>query len=713
MINRTLRIVAWTVGLALLAGGSCPSPTTETPSGDPTTPGGIGQQQQTIGVIVTNRTLVVANDFTQNTATLTLTTFPSTAAANATWAAVLVETGDAITTTAGATGQLSADTGATITYTAPDNYAQDPGDDGRFELRFTATFDSQTTSITIFAQNRPSAAAGSSLVIDPASLVVGGNEGGTVTYRVTLASEPTAVVTVNILPDTTNGFITAAPAFLTFTSGNFNVQQTVTVTLVDDNFADGAHSATVAHTLVSDDPAFNNVLAPTVTVNIADNDDPCVNLDPPAPAALAESAGTSSTITANLVDSVTAADLRMRTPLSVHLGFTGTAEFGTDYFVSAGSITIPAGASSGTMTVTPIDDPYREADETVIVTINSAEGADICTPPQTRTVTITDDAGDLTPVISITPAEVVEGNPPSTTVAVFNVLLTAPSEQTVSVSFATSDLTATAGADYVAIPLTVLTFLPGQVKQTIDVTVNGDTVPENDEKFLVTLSAPTNATLAANAVGIGTILDDDALPTVTLSLLGSPFAETGGSATLTATASTLSDRDVIVDLDFLGSATFNTDYTVSAKRIVIPAGSLSASITITASADTCDEPDETIVVGISALVNATLGATVTQTATITDDDAPPTVTLAPAPTSPIGESGAPTSTLVTATLSAASCQDVLVNLGFTGTADLNRDYSASASQIVIPAGSVSGTITLASVNDNETEGPETATVTIA
>ncbi|MEW5902704.1 MAG: hypothetical protein AB1715_14660, partial [Acidobacteriota bacterium] len=62
-------------------------------------------------------------------------------------------------------------------------------------------------------------------------------------------------------------------------------------------------------------------------------------------------------------------------------------------------------------------------------------------------------------------------------------------------------------------------------------------------------------------------------PTVTLGLAGSPLAENGGVANVTATLSALSGLDVTVSLAFSGTATLTTDYTRSDSQIVIPAGS--------------------------------------------------------------------------------------------------------------------------------------------
>ena len=94
----------------------------------------------------------------------------------------------------------------------------------------------------------------------------------------------------------------------------------------------------------------------------------------------------------------------------------------------------------------------------------------------------------------------------------FTVTLSTPSGQTVTVNFSTSDGTAHAGSDYVSSSGTV-TFAPGETSKSITVAVNGDLTDEPDETFDVTLSNPTNATLADGS-GAGMITDDDNAPPI-------------------------------------------------------------------------------------------------------------------------------------------------------------------------------------------------------
>ena len=114
-----------------------------------------------------------------------------------------------------------------------------------------------------------------------------------------------------------------------------------------------------------------------------------------------------------------------------------------------------------------------------------------------------------TPAISITDAAVVEGNVGTTNI-LFDVTLAAPSAQTVTVNYATTNGSAAAAGDYVSTN-GVLTFPPGTTNRTIAVLVIGDTLIESNETFFVNLSNPVNGVLGRGQ-GVGTIINDDGLP---------------------------------------------------------------------------------------------------------------------------------------------------------------------------------------------------------
>ena len=135
----------------------------------------------------------------------------------------------------------------------------------------------------------------------------------------------------------------------------------------------------------------------------------------------------------------------------------------------------------------------------------------------------------LDPNLSISDASVVEGNSGTQTLA-FTVTLSAPSSKTITVSYASSNGTATAGSDYTSTS-GALTINAGQTSGVITVPISGDATFESDETLSVALTDPTNAGLI-RATAVGTITNDDPAPTA-------PVIADPASSGVTATTATL------------------------------------------------------------------------------------------------------------------------------------------------------------------------------
>ena len=107
----------------------------------------------------------------------------------------------------------------------------------------------------------------------------------------------------------------------------------------------------------------------------------------------------------------------------------------------------------------------------------------------------------------------------------FAVTLGRASASTVSVDYATSDGTATAGEDYTA-TFGTLTFAAGETAKTVSVPVLGDDHDEGEETLTLTLSNPQggNAWLK-DATATGTIENSDAMPRAWLARFGRTVAE--------------------------------------------------------------------------------------------------------------------------------------------------------------------------------------------
>ncbi|ORB29191.1 chitinase [Mycolicibacterium parafortuitum] len=229
------------------------------------------------------------------------------------------------------------------------------------------------------------------------------------------------------------------------------------------------------------------------------------------------------------------------------------------------------------------------------------------------------------PKLSVGDAQVLEGNSGSSTI-VFTVTLSKPSTETVTVSYSTSNGSATAaGGDYVP-AVGTLTFTPGQTSKTVNVAVNGDTVVELDEQFTLTLSSPVNATIA-DGTGVGTIVNDDVdqAPTAPPSVSVADLTVTEGNGAhshfmFVVTLSKPSTETVTVHYATSnGTATAGVDYTATTGTITFAPGVTTQLLHVDVIGDTVGEPDETFFVTLTNPTGATIADGVA-TGTIADDD---------------------------------------------------------------------------------------------
>jgi hypothetical protein len=507
---------------------------------------------------------------------------------------------------------------------------------------------------------------------------------GTATITAQLSSPSTLPVTV---PFTLSG-TAASPADYTISASPLTIPAgsttgSVTVTVVADGVAEP--DETVIVTLGT---PTNAVLGatPVHTLTIAAQT-PAVSFTAAAQS-VSEGVGT-ATITAQLSSPSSQA---VTVPFTVG----GTATSPADYTISASPLTIPAGSTTGSVTVTVVADAVAEPDETVIVTLGTPTNATLgATPVHTLTIT------GQTPTVSLTAAAQTVGEGVGT--ATITAQLSSPSSQAVTVPFTVGG-TATDPADY-TISASPITIPAGSTTGTITVTVVADGVAEPDETVIVTLGTPTNAALGATPVHTLTIAAQT--PTVSFTAAAQSVSEGVGTATITAQLSSPSSQAVTVPFTVGGTAINPDDYSISASPLTIPAGSTTATVTVTVVADAVAEPDETVIVTLGTPTNATLGTPTVHTLTIAAQT--PTVSFTAA-SQTVSEGTVAT---ITAQLSSPSTQAVTVPFTVGGTAINPDDYSISASPITIPAGSTTGTVTVTVVTDGVAEPTETVVITMA
>lgn len=93
--------------------------------------------------------------------------------------------------------------------------------------------------------------------------------GATDSYTIVLLTEPVTNVTVTVFPDVQ---VEVDSSSVIFTTLNWNVPQTITVTAANDAVVEGNHTGTITHTASSADPLYNGIAIASVVANVTDND---------------------------------------------------------------------------------------------------------------------------------------------------------------------------------------------------------------------------------------------------------------------------------------------------------------------------------------------------------------------------------------------------------------------------------------------------------
>ncbi len=279
--------------------------------------------------------------------------------------------------------------------------------------------------------------------------------------------------------------------------------------------------------------------------------------------------------------------------------------------------------------------------------------------------------------ISIADATVMETNAGTTTL-MFTVTADAAEAADITFKINTTDVTATAGDDYVALSNVSGKINAGATTTTVMVTVNGDTTVELDETFTVKLSNLSAGNNFTDDTAVGTITNDD---TATISI-SSPSVNEGGNLDFVVSISNAVDVDVMADRKTAdGTALAASDYnSIANGNITLFAADSTANktITVTTKTDSLVELDETLSLILSNLTASGRkvvfmggGASLTGTGTITNDDMA-TISFMASPSQNEG-------TALTFTVTIDNPVDVAVmakNETVDGTAKSASDYTA-------------------------------------
>ena len=527
-------------------------------------------------------------------------------------------------------------------------------------------------------------------------------EGDKVTVKVALSADPERSVTIHLsvygreeaAADTEESFTadqlaafasnadySGVPANVIFNAGD--TEKTFTLTATDDAVDDDGESVTLGFgTLPTGVSAGSTDEAP---VSITDDDAVGVTV---TPTKLTIGEGGSQTYTVSLNSEPTA-------DVTVTIGG-ASGDVSTDLT----TLTFTPDDSSTLQTVTvraaEDDDAVSDTPVTLTHTVSGGDYGSVSAEDVTITVVEKD-----TPTLVVSDAQASEADG----TVDFEVTLSTASSNQVTVAYATSDGTATAGSDYSSTNGTLTFPVESSASQTISVPVTDDSVDEAEtEAFTLTLSGATNASLAGGAATLtatGTITDDDD-PQVTVSFEQSAYRRGrgwDGRGDGDPGQGSGADRQHPTDDDQPGRGVQARTTRACPPRSSFSSGDTEKSITFSATADDVDDDGESVKLAVGTLpTNVSAGSTSETTVAIADDDDPQVTVSFEQSTYSVAEGG---TVEVTVTLDKDPERTVSIPLTSTNQGGASSaDYSGVPATVSFSSGDTEKSITFSATADD-------------
>lgn len=380
---------------------------------------------------------------------------------------------------------------------------------------------------------------------------------GTFTFTRTGSTAAALNLTVAWSGAATNGTdYTTLATTVTIPAGQASAN--VVVSPIDDSAIEAPED--VVATISTNAAYLRDASATTASVILTDDDTPVVTVSVPDANA---SEGSQDTGTFLLTRTGSTA-----APLTVYYGLTGTASYGTDYAALTGQVTIPAGASSAPVVITPYDDDIGEPAETVVLSLSTFNNAYSIGSAYQGTVTITDNNDPV--LVTVRAGTIgVEGGANAT--LIFHTIGTGSGNVTVNYSVGG---TATAGTDYTALSGTVSVPVNGSNDTTVSIPITNDAITEPTETIVVTITPGSGYKAYNDASATALIRDNDsgaANERVMVSTYNQTPSESGPTtANFYFSRSDGSTGDLTVNYTVSGTATNGVDYATLSGTCVIP-----------------------------------------------------------------------------------------------------------------------------------------------
>jgi hypothetical protein len=382
----------------------------------------------------------------------------------------------------------------------------------------------------------------------------------------------------------------------------------VIATTADDSIIEVPEDVTV--TLSTSASYLRDASATTARVVITDDDTPVVTVSVPDAIASEGAQDVGSFLLTRTGDTSAS--------LTVYYGLTGSASYGTDYASQSGQVTIPAGAISAPVVITPYDDDIGESAEAVVLSVTTFNDAYSIGSVYTGSITLTDNNDPA--LVSVRSGSIgTEGGANAT--VIFN--STGSGSGTVSVNY-TVNGSATAGSDYTALTGTVSVPVGSPNDTTVNIPITNDTIVEGTETVVVTITPGAGYKAYNDSAATALVRDNDSgAERVIVSILDrvSPTESGSPAANFHFFRAVGTTGDLTVNYTVSGTATNGTDYGNLSGTCVIPAGASGVNVPVIPIDDSLAEGTETITVTVNSGAGYGVDYPLSATHEILDNDA--------------------------------------------------------------------------------------------
>ena len=535
------------------------------------------------------------------------------------------------------------------------------------------------------------------ITVKPTNGLTTTESGGQAEFTIALNSEPTAEVTID-LTSTDTGEGTVSPASVTFTTTNWNAPQTVTVTGVDDDSADGNQWYWIeTAAAVSTDTRYNGIDPADVKVVNEDNDGTGgVTVNPTTGLTTTEEGDTASFTV--VLDSEPTGQVVI--PILSKDTTEGIVHISSLVF-TPNNWNVPQ-----QVTVTGVDDLLGDGDQSYVIALGQALSTDPNyngLDPADVQVTNTDDdsAG-----IAVTPTSGLITTESGGT-ASFQIVLSTPPTDEVTVALSSSD------PNEGTVSVDSVTFTPANwnTPQTITVTGVDDSIADGPQVYAIHTDAAVSNDPQYNGIDPADVevtnTDNDVATIKVQPLQGLVTTEAGGKSTFTIVLGTLPTAEVTIPI----SSSDPTEGTVSANSVTFTTTNWNTpqTITVTGVDDFIDDGDQayTIVIGPASSTDTAYHGINPSDVSVTNkdnDSAGVTVT----PTSGLTTTEAGGTATFTIVLTSEPTANVSIGLS---SSDTTEGTVSPTSVTFTPSNwNVPQTVTVTGVDDNVVDGDQGYTI---